>query len=124
MMALQQIERTNPQSHRRSTVAGLCEAQGVALLPNTPHKAIEPLYQAVSLWQTLGRPYDQIRALSVLGQALSRTENSQEAQATFAEAHRLIESLAAQLEDADLKTSFLNSPLVYQIREYFDRPPL
>jgi hypothetical protein len=76
----------------------------------------------VGLWQTLGRPYDQIRALNGLGQALRQVENSREAQATFAEAHRLIMSLVAQLEDAELKTSFLNSPLVQGIQERFDRP--
>ncbi|MBI1881061.1 MAG: hypothetical protein HYR94_23015, partial [Chloroflexi bacterium] len=122
MAALQQIERTNPRSHGRATVAALREGQGIALLRDTPHKALEPLRQAVSLWQTLGRPYDQIRALNGLGQALSQTENSREAQATFAEAQRLIKSLVAQLEDAELKASFLNSPLALGIRERFDRP--
>jgi DNA-binding SARP family transcriptional activator len=122
MAALQQIERTNPRSHSRATVAALREGQGVALLRDTPYKAIEPLRQAVGLWQTLGRPYDQIRALNSLGQALSQTENGREAQATFAEAQRLIMLLVAQLEDAELKASFLNSPLVQGMRKRFDRP--
>jgi tetratricopeptide (TPR) repeat protein len=112
MAALLQIEHTNPQSHSKATVAALREGQGVALLRNAPHQAVEPLRQAASLWQTLGRPYDRIRALNSLGQALSQTENSREAQAAFAEAHRLIKLLVAQLEDAELKASFLNSRLV------------
>lgn len=116
------LERTNQRSRSGATAAALREAQGVAFLRDKPQQAIEPLRQAVSLWQTLGRPYDRIRALNSLGQALSQTENSREAQAAFVEAHRLINSLVAQLEEAELKASFLNSPLVLEIRERFAQP--
>lgn len=116
--SLQRLEQSNAKERNPAAAAALHEAEGiVTLLQNTPQKAIEPLRQAVSLWQTLGRPYDQIRALSSLGQAVSQTKNSRQAREIFAEAHRLVESLAAQLEEAELKTSFLNSPPAQKIRE-------
>lgn len=116
--SLQRLEQRNAKERNPAAAAALHEAEGiVTLLQNTPQKAIEPLRQAVSLWQTLGRPYDQIRALSSLGQAVSQTKNSRQAREVFAKAHRLVESLAAQLDEAELKTSFLNSPPAQKIRE-------
>jgi len=111
MAALQRIGDAKRQIRSKATVAALWEGHGLAALPEAAPQAIEPLRQAASLWQSLGRPYDQIQALNRLGQALSQAGNSQEAQATFAEAQRLIESLADQLEDSELKSSFLNSTL-------------
>ncbi|MFN8454540.1 MAG: tetratricopeptide repeat protein [Anaerolineae bacterium] len=122
MVAFQQVERTNPGTHSRATTAALREGQGVALLGDRPHEAIEPLRQAVNLWQTLGRPYDHVRALNSLGQALIRAGEPDEVGVACNQALRLIESLAVQLEDAALKTSFLNSPVAQGIQELLDCP--
>jgi hypothetical protein len=92
------------------------EARGVlALSEKDPARAVEQLRQATTGWQTLGRPYDQVRTLTDLGQALVLAGDAGEARAAFDRALSLVESLAAQLDVAELKAAFLNSPLVQEL---------
>jgi hypothetical protein len=64
----------------------------------------------------MGRPYDQARALNGLGLTLD-IDDPEAAYAAFGQALKLYDSLAAQLEDVELKQSFLNSQPVRQVRE-------
>jgi hypothetical protein len=54
--------------------------------------------------------------LNSLGQSLLQTEDRRQAQAAFNQAHGLIETLAGQLEEAELRASCLNSVMVQEIR--------
>ena len=87
----------------------------MALTEGNSLQAVEQFRQAVTLWQTLNRPYDQARALNSLSRTLIQAGESDEADVTFNQALSLIESLTAQLEEAELKTSFLNSPLIQEM---------
>jgi tetratricopeptide (TPR) repeat protein len=115
---LRHLERLEAQFHSRESVAALAEARGLAALHR--HRAavaMEQFRQATTHWGSLNRPYDQARVLNDLGQALHQTGDMPQAQAAFTQALDLMETLAGQLEDAELKSSFLNSFVVRKIRE-------
>jgi hypothetical protein len=65
----------------------------------------------------MGRPYDQARALSGLGRALAAVDDSASARRAFDQALGKYDSLAAQLDDVELKRSFLNSGPVREVRD-------
>jgi hypothetical protein len=67
-------------------------------------------------WDNLNRPYDQARTLNDLGQILRQAEDTRQAQTAFNQALGIIETLAGQLEDIELKSSFPNSLVVQEIR--------
>ncbi len=111
------LERGDAQIGSRETAAAVSEARGMlALSEKEPLRAVEQLRQAASGWQTLGRPYDQTRTLTDLGRALALAGDASEARAALDQAQSLVESLAAQLDAAELKAVFLNSPLVQELR--------
>ncbi len=115
---LRRLELSDAQLNNPVKVAILSEGRGsLALAEGDYDQAVEGFRQAVTGWEAMGRPYDQARALRGLAQALAQTGDVDGARAAFDQALGIIETLAAQLEDADLKTSFLNSPLVQQVRE-------
>jgi tetratricopeptide (TPR) repeat protein len=89
----------------------------VALAEGDHQAAVGLFRHAVARWDEIGRPYDQARALSGLGRALDGLEDPKAAGAAFGQALDLYDSLAAQLEDVELKQSFLNSQPVRQVRE-------
>jgi tetratricopeptide (TPR) repeat protein len=114
--SLQRLERIHIQLDNSITAAALSEGRGlVALTEGNSLQAVEQFRQAVTFWQRLNRPYDQARALNGLGQALIQVGESDEAGVTYDQALSLVESLAVQLEDVELKTSFLNSTLIQDI---------
>src|SRR4029434_2286535 len=99
------------------TVAALSEARGaLALSEAAPERAVDTLRRAVDCWQAMGRPYDQARALNDLGRALALSGDADAARAAFDQALSLIEILATQLENAEVKAAFLDSPLVQELR--------
>src|SRR6266545_3689711 len=111
------LERGDAQIGSRETAAAVSEARGMlALSEKEPLRAVEQLRQAAAGWQTLGRPYDQTRTLTDLGRALALAGDASEARAALDQAQSLVESLAAQLDAAELKAVFLNSPLVQELR--------
>ncbi len=115
---LPRLERADRQSRSPETGAALAEGRGaVALAEGHPLKAMKEFHQAVAQWATIGRPYDQARALGSLGQALMGTGDTASARTAFDQALAIFDSLAAQLDAAELKQSFLNSPLVREVRE-------
>jgi tetratricopeptide (TPR) repeat protein len=114
---LSRLERA-AQIGSPETTAAYDEGQGIiALAEDNPAQAVRLFQSAAGQWQALNRPYDQLRALRGLGQALRQTGDTGQAQAAFKQALGLIETLARQLEDTELKASFLNSLVVQEIRE-------
>jgi tetratricopeptide (TPR) repeat protein len=112
-VCLGRLERAHAQIGSLETEAAYYEGQGImALAGDNPTGAIEPLGYSASQWQVLNRPYDQLRALRALGCALGSGGDLRLAQTVLDRALRQVEMLAAQLHDPELKSSFLNSPLV------------
>jgi tetratricopeptide (TPR) repeat protein len=115
---LRRLERAHEQESSTETDACLSEGRGSLALAEGDHQEAVGLFRhAVARWDEIGRPYDQARALSGLGRALDGLEDPKAAGAAFGQALDLYDSLAAQLEDVELKQSFLNSQPVRQVRE-------
>ncbi len=120
--SLQYLESVNQRFTTLVTQAALNEGQGiVALASSDSQQAIEQLHQAATLWQTIGRPYDQARALNSLACATRQSGELDEAQAACKQAFDIIQSLANQLEEDEAKNAFLNSPLVKEVHRTQDR---
>jgi tetratricopeptide (TPR) repeat protein/transcriptional regulator with XRE-family HTH domain len=114
---LSRLERACAQLGSPDTEATYREGQAViALAGSSPAQAVEPFQDAAGRWQALNRPYDRLRTLSGLGRAFQQLGDLRAAQTTFDQARAGIETLAAQLQDPGLKTSFLSSPLVQEIQ--------
>jgi hypothetical protein len=109
------LEQIEAQLHSQESRAALAEARGIEALWNEK-PAAEQFQQAATLWGNLNRPYDQARVLNSLGQALLQTDDSHLAEPVFNRAHAMIETLAGQLEDVDLRSPFLNSVMAQEIR--------
>lgn len=91
--------------------AALAEATGLALIAEgVPGRAAEQFQTAVERWAALKHPYDQARALDALGNALRRAGQVSAASTALDQAATIRDMLAAQIADADLKSSFLASP--------------
>jgi tetratricopeptide (TPR) repeat protein len=115
---LRQLERTREIQDLPETAACLSEARGhVAMMDNDFRSAIESLSEALDQWTAQSRPYDQVRTLNGLSLALVEAGNNVEARSACERALKIIETLDAQLDAEELKTSFLNSALVLEIRE-------
>ncbi len=113
LTALSDVQMNNPVK-----AAILNEGRAsLALAEGSAQQAIEGFRQAVTGWQTVGRPYDQLRALKGLGQALAQRNDSDGTRAALDQALGITETLSAQLEEPDLRTSFLNSTLVREVRD-------
>jgi tetratricopeptide (TPR) repeat protein len=120
---LQALERADVQIRSPETAAALSEARGIlALSEAAPERAVETFRRAADCWQAMGRPYDQTRALIDLGRALVLAGATGEARAVLDQALSLVESLAAQLDDAELEAAFLNSPLVQKLTAMLGPP--
>jgi tetratricopeptide (TPR) repeat protein len=119
---LGRLERAYRQMGSPDTEAAYHEGQGIiALAEENPTQAVESFRYAASQWQALNRPYDQLRALRGLGQALEQLGDPRQARTALDQALHLVEMLATQLDDPTLKTTFLNSPLVQEIQAHLVR---
>lgn len=115
---LHHLERIEAQFRTQESSAALAEARSIEALRNDKATvAVEQFQRAAAHWGNLSHPYDQTRALSYLGQTLLQTDDTRQAQVAFIQALGIIETLAGQLEDTELKSSFLNLSLVKEIRE-------
>jgi tetratricopeptide (TPR) repeat protein len=95
--------------------AALAEASGIMLRAGrAPSQAARQFHHAAERWEALGRPYDQARALSSLGETFAESSQASGASAALDQALVLYHTLARQLSDPELARSFLNSP---QVRE-------
>lgn len=118
---LRQLDRTLAVHALSQTAARLSEARGhVALAENDLRQAIEAFSEALDRWIVQDRPYDQLRTLNGLSRALIESRNDTGARAACNQALKIVETLAAQLNDEELKTSFCNSALVREIENRRD----
>ena len=122
--SVQRLEKAHAQFGSRESEAAAHEGRGVLALADEepPLTAAAHFRRAAQGWQEMGWPYNQARALHALAQSLLQGGEQKEAQEVLAQAWELVEALAAQLDDADLKTAFLNSPLATGIQEARRQP--
>jgi DNA-binding SARP family transcriptional activator len=112
------LERADGQFRSPESAAALAEGcAAVALATGQPLEAAAQCRHAVAQWAAIGRPYDQARALGSLGRAQARLGDAAAARTALDQALALLDSLAAQLDDAQLRRSFLSSRLVCAVRE-------
>lgn len=115
---LRQLDRTLAIHALSQTAASLSEARGhVALAANDFLRATESLHEALDRWTAQSRPYDQIRTFNSLSRALLESGNDAAAHDACDHAISIVDALAAQLDDEEMKTSFLHSSLVREIWE-------
>jgi tetratricopeptide (TPR) repeat protein len=111
------LQRAAEQLDTLEAWTALAEGSGMALLAEgNSDQSAEQLYLAAAGWESLGRPYDQALALGTLGSALQRAGSAEAACATLDQALAICGRLTAQLADAELRTSFLNSPQLRELR--------
>lgn len=79
-----------------------------------PASAVQDLQRAASLWEQVNQPYDQLRALAALHGVLHLIDDASRAQAACQQARLILQALADQIDDPQLKQSFFNSPLARQ----------
>jgi hypothetical protein len=115
---LGRLERAGEQLGNPETAACVHEASGsIALAEGGDDRGVQQFRQAATRWEEMGRPYDQARALGGLGQALVKSGDPTSARTALDHALAICESLAAQLEGAELKRSFLHSGPVREVRD-------
>ena len=113
---LRDLERADAQLGTVESAAVLSEGNGhLAAARKDDTTAADHFQQAAAGWAGRGRPYNQARALSGLVRAYRRIGKTAEAGQALAAAQQLVDSLAAQLDDPALRTSFLNSEPARQI---------
>jgi DNA-binding CsgD family transcriptional regulator len=96
--------------------AALAESLGCLAEKTAPQAAAQHFRTAAQGWETLGRPHDQARALSSLGSALAALGDKPEARQARAQALRLYDELASQL-DPESQAAFLNTPDQQALRQ-------
>lgn len=113
---IRKLDQAYEQIKTELILAAALEAKGkLCLHVNDPPSAAEKLQQAADLWRKLTRPFDQARCLYTLSLALESQGKTAEAAGAIEAASRLIGGLADELDDPELRASFLNTPFTRQI---------
>jgi tetratricopeptide (TPR) repeat protein len=106
------LERVATKVDTLESRVALAEGQGLAFLAEgEPAAAVEQFRLAVAGWELLGRPPDQARALSLLGNALSLDGHASDGRDAVDRARSICNELASQLTDPQLASSFRHSAL-------------
>ncbi len=115
--AWRQLRRLEQQFGARPASAGRHEAEGwLALAEGDPVRAVDAFSQAAALWQSLGHSYDRARALAGYSEAALASGDRKAARSAAGQALERLNALALQLDDPQLKHSFLASPLWRRLR--------
>jgi DNA-binding SARP family transcriptional activator len=116
--AFARLEKVHTQMKNRQSAASLHETRAfAAAIRGEWTQAIEDYRLAAELWEALDRPFDLLRTLAGWVPALDITANRAGALAVKRQAASVLEKLADELDDPELKKSFLASPLVSGILE-------
>jgi hypothetical protein len=115
--ALGRLEKAHMQMQNRQSAASLYEVQAAAAgIRGELARAVSDYEAAAANWEALQRPYDQLRTLAGLGQALAHTDDTAAIRTVQEQATSLIEQLTTELAEPALKQAFLASPLITGIR--------
>jgi tetratricopeptide (TPR) repeat protein len=116
--SVDRLERIYKQLPFPEAKAALEEGKGYLTMAEGQYvHAVENFRNALDIWESLGRPYDQARALRELGRALANAKDIESAKSCYAQAGELIDSLASQLTVNEMRKSFLASELVKNIHQ-------
>jgi class 3 adenylate cyclase/tetratricopeptide (TPR) repeat protein/ribosomal protein L40E len=116
--SVDRLRKMHTQFHFPETKAAFEEGSGyLSLAEEKPAQAVEQFRNALEIWRTLGRPYDQARVLGSLGHALVAVNDRSAAIEVYDQALQLLGNLADQLEDVEVRETFQNSQLVIDIRQ-------
>ena len=111
------LEKAHKQLQDRQSAASLYEIIALAaVIRGEWAQAISNYEAAAANWEALQRPYDHLRTLAGLVQALAETNDTASIQVVGQQAASRIEQLAAELAEPELKQAFLASSLVIEIR--------
>jgi hypothetical protein len=120
--ALARMEQADAQMGNRQSAASLSEVRAAtAGTRGEWDQAVVNYEAAAAHWEALERPYDLLRALAGLSLALNRSGHGTSERVVQDWAFSLIEQLAGELTEVDLRATFLASSLVRQLGTY--RPP-
>jgi len=110
--ALGRLEKAHTQMQNRQSAASLHEVRAIAAgIRGEWEQAVLHYKVAAANWEALQRPYDLLRTLAGLNQALIHTADTAAANAVQQQATSKIEQLATELAEPELKQAFLASPL-------------
>lgn len=104
-------QATSTQSAKHAHQAHDLAGRALAAL-GRHEEAIQRLEQAVTAAGEIGYRAGQWRSLAHLGNALSRQGRSRAASEHFAEAGRVVDAIAMNLRNAELRADFLAAPVV------------
>lgn len=111
--AISHLEKAHTQMRDRQSAASLYEVRALgAGIRGEWAQAVADYTAAAANWEALERPYDFLRTLAGLGQALAHVDDTAALHAVQRQAAARIEQLAAELADPEMKRAFLASPLV------------
>jgi tetratricopeptide (TPR) repeat protein len=115
---LGRLEKTHAQMQNRQSLASLSEVQAVAAgIRAEWEQAVSHYEVAAENWEALQRPYDLLRTLVGLGEALIRVKDTVAPETVQIRTGSIIEQLTSELDDPELKQSFLTSPLVREFQQ-------
>lgn len=110
---LNRLEKAHQQMQNRQSAASLYEVRAIAAgIRGEWAQAVSDYEAAAANWKVLQRPYDLLRTLVSLSQALARTEDTVAISLAQKQTISLIEQLAHELVEPGLKQAFLASPLI------------
>ena len=111
--ALRRLEKAQEQMQDHQSAASLHEVQAFTARLHGEWAQVAAGYEAAAAkWQALERPYDRLRALAELGEALAHTGDKDIAATVHRQATALVKQLPAELGNRALKEAFMASPLV------------
>jgi DNA-binding NarL/FixJ family response regulator len=108
---LAQLELLAQKYDSGEAAAALAGAKGCLAAGADPSAAVENFRLAAEGWESIGRPYDQARALASQGDALAASGAGSTARGVWTQVLQLFDALVAQL-DPESQSAFLDSPLV------------
>lgn len=117
MTTLLRLDKVHIQMQNQQSAASLYEVRAFAAgIRGEWGQAVSYYKVAATNWEALQRPYDLLRTLAGMSRALISSADTASANAVQQQAALRIEQLASELDDPEVKRSFLASPLVMEIQ--------
>jgi predicted ATPase/DNA-binding SARP family transcriptional activator len=116
---LVRLEKLHMQKQNQQSAASLYEVRAFAAgIRGEWGQAVLHYKEAAANWEALQRPYDLLRTLAGISRALINTADTASAKDVQQQATSIIEQLAYELDDPEVKEAFLASPLIEDMRRH------
>jgi predicted ATPase/class 3 adenylate cyclase len=114
--SVERLERLHAQLPFPEALASLEEGKGTLSMATGNHSdAVMHFRNAMEIWNSLGRLYDQARALREHGRASVAVDDTLLPKVSYEKAVEIIDSLASQLAEDEIRQAFLASDLAQNI---------